>query len=876
MIVVVLRQNILQVCAHDYRFNISFRFLLFSREQHFSMGSFVLKVDGVHLRRIIAAICAILFVISIVVIFRYGSHLVHAKPEASWIIIPICEDPGIQDLAMISGDVIAWRREGQIGFVYDLSTGDGVPLSMRPEDVDGHLVVCTSSDLTKTLVYNVSEGTNIYVTDGWASAIDGARVVWVRYNDIYMYDLIEHEETQITDSTASEGFPDISGDKIVYRKKESGVWSVCLYDLSKKTEMTIATDQNSNCFPAIDNDRVVWTNIENGRQDIYMYTISTKTILPICAKEGAYLPSISGDIVAWNDFRHSHQGLDSIYVYNITSGEETLIAQADLYTLFLYRHSVSRGRLVWEKSGNVYAGIPEAEILSEFSVEIDKGSYEKGESVLISGGVTFEIAAEDILLNITVLNRACNIVYTLYSGYVDVVEDQRLDFIDLNNGKPFEWETSENLGYFRIRVTIHMESPYFCSITEESEVFDVVIIVNVRPTFNDNAGSVLRTSPDMWTVQLPNGTIEEVSGPVTYNLTQVGDCSITSITWHGSEISPNIKPTVFLDSSTTWSPIINCKIYSLIIDPVFYDNSGESLVYPSSWSIRFPNETIRTVSFPVAYSQIQVGDYSIVSILWKGKEVLPDIAITTSLASDMLWSPNINCLLPTELSISLSSSTSYVGFNVEINGNLTCNDVGLSGTPILLSYSVTDGKTWDDLTLLKTASDGGYSAVWMPSVTGNYLVKATWSGNVTYPEANTIVNLAVTPFQDQHVFSVASNSTVSQLAFNSTSRELTFTVAGPTGTAGYVNVYIAKTLVDDITDIKVYLDGHNQNYTATSLDGSWLLYFIYLHSTHKITINLGYPSTPFIQTPLGKTMIYAIPITAIIVIILFILKKRYG
>ena len=292
---------------------------------------------------------------------------------------------------------------------------------------------------------------------------------------------------------------------------------------------------------------------------------------------------------------------------------------------------------------------------------------------------------------------------------------------------------------------------------------------------------------------------------------------------------------------------------SLTVDPIFYDNTGTALVQPSSWSIKFPNDTIRTVSSPVTYNIVPAGNYSIVSIIWKETEVVPETTPTTSLTFDMVWSPSINCLLPTSLSTSLSSSTSYVGFKVEINGNLTCNEVGLSGAPVLLSYSVTGGESWNDITLVDTLSDGSYSAAWMPSATGNYLVRATWAGNFTYPRTNTTISLAVTPFKEQNVFSVTSNSTVSELAFNSTSRELSFTVTGPSGTTGYVNVHIAKTVVDNIADVKVYLDGDQINYTITSLDDSWLLHFTYHHSTRTIAISLGLAPfiPPQLTTPLS-------------------------
>jgi len=106
-------------------------------------------------------------------------------------------------------------------------------------------------------------------------------------------------------------------------------------------------------------------------------------------------------------------------------------------------------------------------------------------------------------------------------------------------------------------------------------------------------------------------------------------------------------------------------------------------------------------------------------------------------------------------------------------------------------------------------------------------------------------------------------------------RALNFTVNGPSGTKGYVEVTVAKDLVENAADVKVYLDGDKLNYTVKSLDDSWLLHFTYLHSTHKVTISLGDLSVPFLETLLGKVVLYGIPITTmVILIIIYILKKR--
>lgn len=66
--------------------------------------------------------------------------------------------------------------------------------------------------------------------------------------------------------------------------------------------------------------------------------------------------------------------------------------------------------------------------------------------------------------------------------------------------------------------------------------------------------------------------------------------------------------------------------------------------------------------------------------------------------------------------------------------------------------------------------------------------------------------MAVTPFAEKNVFSVASNSTVSGLAFNSASREMIFIVVGPSATFGYVDVRLTKkTVIGSKGTIRIYL-----------------------------------------------------------------------
>jgi hypothetical protein len=230
----------------------------------------------------------------------------------------------------------------------------------------------------------------------------------------------------------------------------------------------------------------------------------------------------------------------------------------------------------------------------------------------------------------------------------------------------------------------------------------------------------------------------------------------------------------------------------------------------------------------------------------------------------------------TSIELSCESSTSYSGFKVEIEGKLSHNSAPLQNQPILLSYSVTGGNTWQELTLIYTGSDGSFFADWRPTVTGNYLVKAVFEGTQEYTQTSEIVNLAVTSYQDENMFSVSSNSTITNLFFDSTSKELSFNVAGDSDTSGYANVYIAKNLVSDASLISVYLDGNKLDYSVIATEDSWILHFTYSHSSHDVTVKLV-NSSLFGISMFGDWLIPIIVVILVVVVAIAVavaIKKR--
>jgi hypothetical protein len=137
-----------------------------------------------------------------------------------------------------------------------------------------------------------------------------------------------------------------------------------------------------------------------------------------------------------------------------------------------------------------------------------------------------------------------------------------------------------------------------------------------------------------------------------------------------------------------------------------------------------------------------------------------------------------------------------------------------------------------------TDSGGNYHVQWVNTASGAFSLQVNWRGNDAYQGASNSTTLSFLPVENQNVFLVESNSTVASLGFNSTTQELSFTVSGESGTEGYVKATIARSLISDAENVRVYLDGNQLTYTLTSSADAWLLTFTYTHSTHQVRVSM--------------------------------------
>jgi hypothetical protein len=366
--------------------------------------------------------------------------------------------------------------------------------------------------------------------------------------------------------------------------------------------------------------------------------------------------------------------------------------------------------------------------------------------------------------------------------------------------------------------------------------------------------------------EMGNGYLAQEAQALNINSTFASfSVKLSDFDWYRVQSSSPMEPNTWHQIVAVWVKGVSMKIYldgDLVgennhIPALHLFNPGSSC--PSSLGIYSQNQWNIQNFFKGQISNVMVYNK----------------ALTTQEISALYTTP----ILPKPtLNLSCRSSTSNSGFNVKIRGSLTINETAIPYAPVLLSYSVTEGRTWEDLTLVYTGSDGAYSANWLPQVTGNYLVKAVYEGDVDKLCASSeIVNFAVTEFAEKNsLFSISSNSTITSFAFNSTTYELSFNISGPSETTGYVQLITAKNLFSNPEKIRVYLDGNQLNYSVVPTEDSWLITLTYSHSTHRIIMCLESAMTSNVSFNVDYRVLLGVVIslTAALILIIVILVPR--
>jgi PKD repeat protein len=239
--------------------------------------------------------------------------------------------------------------------------------------------------------------------------------------------------------------------------------------------------------------------------------------------------------------------------------------------------------------------------------------------------------------------------------------------------------------------------------------------------------------------KMGNGDLGDDVQNLNINSTRASfSVKLSDYRWYEVQSSSPMKPDVWHQIVGIWEKGVSLRVY---VDGVL---AGENTDIPAG-SLYNPGS-----SFPSSlgiYSQDRFSQQD----FFKGRisnVMVFNKALTLQEINALYEDTEIPTVARPTLDVSCKSLTPYSSLTVEIQGSLTLYETAVPDAQILLSYSANGGKTWQDLTMVNTASDGTYSATWNPSITGSYQIKAVYEGDATYLGTTAAVNFSVTLLQD--------------------------------------------------------------------------------------------------------------------------------
>ncbi len=256
---------------------------------------------------------------------------------------------------------------------------------------------------------------------------------------------------------------------------------------------------------------------------------------------------------------------------------------------------------------------------------------------------------------------------------------------------------------------------------------------------------------------------------------------------------------------------------------------------------------------------------SLVSLSSAANSGLPFESTTPTVAPEPTPTPTPKpepTVWPT-LNIHIVSGASANNPKVTVSGTLTHNHTAIPNASVYIGYSADCGANWKNFSWVQTHSDGTFAAVWLPNATGNYMLNVHWEGNDTLHWLDATANMALTYDFSGNEFAVISNSTIVDLAYNSTTQKLSFVTNGTSDTTGYTYVCIPKTALINPQMLQIHMDGASASFGSESQEDVWVISCIYSQSEHAFTVQI-----PFVDAIPPETMPWTlIVLVAVIVVV---------
>jgi beta propeller repeat protein len=150
--------------------------------------------------------------------------------------------------------------------------------------------------------------------------------------DIYLSDVggTTPIESRLTTNSGNQMAPAINGSLVVYQDNRNGNWDIYLYNLTSQTETRITTNTASQTNPDIENNNIIWQDNRNGNWDIYLYDLSSRLERRVTTSSSdEQNPAISGNLLVYDkSIMVGNLITTAVFSYNIASNVETQVSNS--------------------------------------------------------------------------------------------------------------------------------------------------------------------------------------------------------------------------------------------------------------------------------------------------------------------------------------------------------------------------------------------------------------------------------------------------------------------------------------------------------------------------------------------------------------------
>ncbi|AKB50716.1 cell surface protein [Methanosarcina barkeri str. Wiesmoor] len=243
----------------------------------------------------------------------------------------------------VYGNKVVWTN-GVVIHLYDLTNRMDTTVSSSgafSPDIYGNTLVWRDerSGTPKLAVYDIPTGTKSYITqnvDQYSKpAIYGDRIVWSADENVYLRNISTSTQNKIGNGSN----PDIYDTKVVYSsysEDPEADMAIRMYDINTTEKITVSSHGDPT-MPQIWGTKIIWSDVYNHQGYIVMYDILTKKTIDVThqlgtdpygneygASTGTHI-AIQDDKIVYNKCVDDYEGKPGVYVYNISTGQSTLI-----------------------------------------------------------------------------------------------------------------------------------------------------------------------------------------------------------------------------------------------------------------------------------------------------------------------------------------------------------------------------------------------------------------------------------------------------------------------------------------------------------------------------------------------------------------------